>query len=121
MPSAKAIEKTEQEIGKQNGFIAPEDNGPKTGLELIRQKRREKETEDLWELMQMDEDPAYKKKVESRKVQKVEPKVEKKEEVKPIKKESPKKEDTFNAALEAIKRMKGKLILKFNLLIRKIS
>ena len=84
MPSAKAIEKTEQEIGKQNGFVAPEDNGPKTGLELIRQKRREKETEDLWELMQMDEDPAYKKKVESRKVQKVEPKVEKKEEVKPI-------------------------------------
>ena len=63
MPSAKAIEKTEHEIGKQNGFVKPDEDAPKTGLDLIKQKRREKETEDLWEMMQMEEDPIYKKKL----------------------------------------------------------
>ena len=63
VPNAKAIEKTEKEIGLQNGYVQ-DDNGPKTGLDLIKQKRRERETDDLWEMMQMDEDPIYKKKLE---------------------------------------------------------
>ena len=63
VPDKKQNEKAEKELIKQNGGEYKNDDEAKTGIELLKQKKREKETDDLWDLMQ-EEDDIYKKKRE---------------------------------------------------------
>ena len=57
VPDAKTIQNSEKELIKQNGVSKKgleEDVDKLTGLDLIRHKKRERETDDLWAMMNED-------------------------------------------------------------------
>ena len=57
VPDAKALKQSDKELIKQNGAAKDLlDDQPKSGIELLKQKKREKETDDLWDLMNCEDD-----------------------------------------------------------------
>ena len=71
VPDAKANKECEKELLKQNGPSKDDPEKELTGIDLIKLKKRQKETDDLWDLMNIEEDPIYKKKLEGQKQRKV--------------------------------------------------
>ena len=60
-PDAKVMKQTDKEINKQNG--TEELKGPKTGIDLLKEKKKDRDADDMWDLMNMEEDDFYKKKL----------------------------------------------------------
>ena len=67
VPDAKQQAETEKELAMQNGYV--EDKKKKYSeeddqIQTLREKKRQKETDDLWDLMNMEEeDQMYKSKL----------------------------------------------------------
>jgi hypothetical protein len=126
VPEAAKMKLADKELSKQNGTKIPDNDDLKTGIQILKEKRKQKETDDLWDLMNMEDDLTSKFKSKQQKIQEV-PEVtvksntievenvlkEKKEdplaELEDQKTEKKEEDSTFDQALLAIKRMKGKL------------
>ena len=64
VPDAKAIKESEKELEKQNGTKSKlEDDKELTGLQLLKEKKRQKETDDLFDLMNEEDDFYQKRKL----------------------------------------------------------
>lgn len=67
VPDAKQAQETEKELAKQNGVALPSDKKKSEAeqkIEALKEKKRQKETDDLWDLMNMEEeDQFYKSKL----------------------------------------------------------
>ena len=67
VPDAKQARETEKELAKQNGTALPGEKKnaeQEDKVEALREKKRQKETDDLWDLMNMEEeDQFYKSKL----------------------------------------------------------
>ena len=66
VPDQKALKKSEQELSKQNGTIA---SGSKTGIELLKEKKLEKEVDEFWDLMNQEDDIYSKRKAKAAKTE----------------------------------------------------
>ena len=63
VPEAKILKKTDIEISKQNGV--EDKSPPKTGIDLLKERKKDREVDDMWDLMQ--EDDTYKNKLKVQK------------------------------------------------------
>ena len=64
VPDAKAIKESEKELEKQNGTKSKlEDDKELTGIQLLKEQKRQKETDDLFDLMNEEDDFYQKRKL----------------------------------------------------------
>ena len=70
VPDKKVAEATEKEIAKQNnGGIAPVvETKEMGGIQALREKKRQQETDDLWDLMNEEDDFDKKMKLKRQKI-----------------------------------------------------